>query len=105
MKTLPPENYDHWETACCALSTLEGLQTLYIDMIIWAWLKREDTTVADLDIASLHFIFGQLKRAKALSFQVGLNFEVPAVVRDELGDDAPFEIVVRDIPYDHTFRI
>jgi hypothetical protein len=105
MKTLQPENYDHWETACGALSSLEHLQTLYVDMIIWTWLKREGTTVADLDIASLLFILGQLKRAKALSFQVGLNFEIPAVVKEGLGDDAPFEIVVRDIPYDHAFHI
>jgi hypothetical protein len=99
--SLPPENYQHWNTACEALRTLRKLHSLKIEMVIWNHDRGHDSKPVHHD--SLVFIFGALMELKAHSFVVELNMELPVSIRTALGD-LPFTITVQERSYDwNTF--
>ncbi|KAF1848130.1 uncharacterized protein K460DRAFT_68263 [Cucurbitaria berberidis CBS 394.84] len=101
--SLPPENYDHWESGCHALSGLRRLQLLSIDMIVWDQLNHENTDA--IEHQSLIYIFGALKAIRARTFQIELNIKLPDQVKNSLGP-VPFEILYHERPYDReTFPL
>jgi len=111
--SLPPENYNHWQECCQALRTLPKLRTLNIEMIIWNDWRHYNPTFLDDDALlpdddSLHshhvallFIFRALVGITAEVFHLELNIELPAFVEDAI-NPRPFEVTVRDRPYDWT---
>jgi hypothetical protein len=100
--SLPPENYNQWQTACEALCTLKSLHLLKIDMVVW---NQQDHNSNGVSHEALVFIFKALEKVHAQTFQIELNMELPDSVKEAIGG-LHFEISLKERPYDGTlFRL
>lgn len=79
----PPDDYDDWAKAAGALSRLQGLRSLRVEITVFDVWDHFDTTA--VDGASLTLILQPLKAIPISDFTIELNMEVPQYVMDAIG--------------------
>ncbi|KAH7079683.1 hypothetical protein FB567DRAFT_449800 [Paraphoma chrysanthemicola] len=97
---IPPEDYDKWDKACYALSTIKSLRCLTIDMTIWNLHDWKTENTVDRD--ALSRILVPLGSIHAKKFEVELNVEVPDSLRAVLGQ-SEFTIKQSHRPFGKVF--
>jgi hypothetical protein len=104
LKCIPPENYTDWKEACAALATLDLLQLVTIDMVIWNWYDRiRKRNTGFVGPESFIAILQPLKAIKAREMEVELNVQVPESIKEML-KPIDYRIVQRNRQYNfHVF--
>jgi hypothetical protein len=98
---LPPEDYNHWEDACSTIATLQGLQSLVIDMTLWNYRYYSMTDTRTIDDNHLIMILSPLRNIRAKYFEVEINVDIPDRAKTAL-EPFPFKLTERHRPYNTT---